>query len=257
MMETAGSAASPIIEPISEGLKKLTDKLDNFSKQGYNKGVDLKDWVDSNLSKSRIKAGWKAIQKNIKEWAETAGDISKSAYEKAGGFLKDWDESRTTLHTLFKALGGSFSIVGSLFGTWDTTGESKLMLLWEVLQNKDFPKFLNSASALASKNPKLLSELQGGDIPDILNAFKQDSDHVISTIDNLAKETETVTRVKLMSSLKLLSVLGKAKALQSRVAALLGNTNRNAEEIKEVKQLLTQTINELESVIKANDVKEE
>ncbi|CBY92632.1 hypothetical protein HF1_06240 [Mycoplasma haemofelis str. Langford 1] len=166
--------------------------------------------------------------------------------------MKNWDKNRETLHTIFTALGSSFSIVGSLFGTWDTSGESKLMLLWEVLQNEKFPDFLTSVSSLASKHPSLLSQLQGNDIPDILNAFKQDSEYVISTMNTLSNEAQTVDRNGLMSALKLQSLMGRAKAIGDRARALLSRGHQNKEEIEKVKQELQKVIGELTALEKAN-----
>ncbi|AEG73002.1 hypothetical protein MHF_0732 [Mycoplasma haemofelis Ohio2] len=157
------------------------------------------------------------------------------------------------MHTLLNALGDSFSLVGSLFGTWDTSGESKLLLLWEVLQKEEFPTFLNSVSKLASKNPSLLSELKGGDIPDILNAFKQDSSYVIETLNKLStEETQPVTRDKLMSSLKLQSLMGKAEAASARAKRLLqAGGERNKEAIEAAKKELQEIIASLSALLKS------
>ncbi|CBY92564.1 hypothetical protein HF1_05560 [Mycoplasma haemofelis str. Langford 1] len=248
--DSMSTVTDPIVNPIIEGAKGISSKVQDLQAQGYNKGLDFKEWVDSNFNKSKIKTGWLEIYKNIKSWGTTAGTISKEVYDKIGSFLKEWDTSRQTLHTIFNALGGSFSIVGSLFGTWDASGESKLLLFWEVLQKEEFPKFLTSVSTLASKHPRLLSQLEGNDIPDILNAFKQDSEHVITTMENLSKE-EQVDRMKLMNSLKLLSVKGRADALMKRAQTLLRTQNK--EEIQKIMGEIQKTIRELGSIIKANE----
>ncbi|AEW45295.1 hypothetical protein MHC_02145 [Mycoplasma haemocanis str. Illinois] len=247
--DSFATAADPILNPISSGYKGISSKVQELQAQGYNKGIDFKEWVDNNLRKARIKSGWNKIYENINDWKEKAGSISKEVYSKIGSFLKEWDSSRQILHTVFKALGGSFSIVGSLFGTWDASGESKLLLFLEVLQKEEFPKFLTSVSNLASKHPSLLSQLEANDIPDILNAFKQDSNHVIETMNKLATESD-VNREKLMNALKLLSVKGRADALMKRAQTLIQNQNKN--EIKNIVKEIQKTLQELEAMIKAN-----
>ncbi|CBY92674.1 hypothetical protein HF1_06660 [Mycoplasma haemofelis str. Langford 1] len=196
------------------------------------------------------------IRRNIESWGKQGYEIVKEVGKKAGSFISNWDESKQTLHTIFNALGSSFSIIGSLFGTWDTSGESKLMLLWEVLQKDEFPEFLTNVSTLASKNPNLLSELQNNDIPDILNAFKQEPSFVVEKIKELSNQKAKVDRNTLISSLKLQSLMGKAKAIGARVQALLNKGEKNAEEIQKVRQELQQIISQLDSMIKANATEE-
>ncbi|AEG73007.1 hypothetical protein MHF_0737 [Mycoplasma haemofelis Ohio2] len=130
------------------------------------------------------------------------------------------------------------------------------MLLWEVLQKDEFPEFLTNVSTLASKNPNLLSELQNNDIPDILNAFKQEPSFVVEKIKELSNQEAKVDRNTLISSLKLQSLMGKAKAIGDRVQALLNKREKSTEEIQKVRQELQQIISQLDSMIKANATEE-
>ncbi|AEW45373.1 hypothetical protein MHC_02545 [Mycoplasma haemocanis str. Illinois] len=251
------TAADPIAKPITKGYESIATKVKEFQAKGYNKGLDLKEWVDGNFKKSRIKSGWNQIKGNVESWGKQVYEIVKEIKNKAGDFIKNWDDSKQTLHVIFNALGSSASIVGSLFGTWDTSGESKLMLLWEALQKEEFSEFLTHVSTLASKNPNLLSELQSNDIPDILNAFKQEPGFVVEKIKELSQKEEKVTRDILINSLKLQSLMGKAKAIGSRVQSLISQGEKAKDEIEKVKKELQDIIKQLEAMISANSSSEQ
>ncbi|AEG72937.1 hypothetical protein MHF_0665 [Mycoplasma haemofelis Ohio2] len=246
------TVADPIVNPIRTGYENISSKVKELQSHGYNTGIDFKEWVDKNLSKSRIKTGWKSIETNIKSWGTQAYDISKTVVEKTGSFFSNWESNKELLYTIFTALGGSFSLVGSLFGTWDTSGESKLLLLREVLQKEEFPQFLTHVSALTSKNPQLLSELKGDDIPDVLNAFRQDPSYVNETLSSLSSE-EKVNRDRLMSALKLQSLMGKAQSILGRAKKLLQDSEKNKDEIAKVTKELESTIKELTGLIKSQE----
>ncbi|CBY92672.1 hypothetical protein HF1_06640 [Mycoplasma haemofelis str. Langford 1] len=255
IMESAGSAAAPVLNPIKKGIDNLSQQLDDFSKQSYNAGVDAKQWAEGNFSKVKIKSGWNQIYKNLSSWYGTAKSAAESASSEVKKFFQNWEDNKEILHIIFKSIGNSFSIIGGLVSS-SSSGESKIKILFEVLSHEKFKDFAAAVGGLTSKNTRLFSQLQGDDIYDVLTAFRQEPDEVTGILNDLAKkEKDTVDRDVLVSALRLQSLMGKATALVQKLKTLLASENK--EEAKKLKTQVEQAIRDLDAVIKSQESAEE
>ncbi|CBY92563.1 hypothetical protein HF1_05550 [Mycoplasma haemofelis str. Langford 1] len=251
MMGTAGTAVSPIVTPIRNGVVQLTEQLDNFSKQGYNAGVDAKSWVTDNFNKSKIKSGGTRIYENLKSGYEAVAAFSKEAHSTIKRFFENWESNRETLHIIFKSIGNSFSLLGGLINS-SSAGESKIKILFEVLSHEKFRSFADAAGSLTSKNPNLFPELQGDDIYDILTAFRQEPDDVVRILKELSEKGENKTnRETLVSALRLQSLMGRADSLAKKVKKFLDS--KNTEEAKKLRSEVEKVIGELTALLKLQE----
>ncbi|CBY92623.1 hypothetical protein HF1_06150 [Mycoplasma haemofelis str. Langford 1] len=226
--------------------------MDEFSKKGYNVGVDVKSWADNNFNKVKIKSGAVQIYNNLKSGYDAVSSFAKSAGTTIKDFFKNWESNRETMHIIFKSIGNSFSLLGGLVSS-SSEGESKIKILFEVLSHEKFKDFVGAVGSLTSKNPSLFSQLQGDDIYDVLTAFKQEPEEVTGIINKLVedyKESDSVTRDIFIQALKLQSLMGKATSLAQKVKTLL---TTNPEEAKKLIAQVEQTIKELEGVIKSQE----
>ncbi|AEG72939.1 hypothetical protein MHF_0667 [Mycoplasma haemofelis Ohio2] len=252
VLEAVKNSSQPIIDPFQKGYSKLSEQLDSFSKQGYNAGVDAKSWVTENLSKSKIKTGETNIYQNLSDWYRAVKGFADSARTTISEFFQKWSEHRETMHVVFKALGNSFSLLGGLMGSFESDGESGLKILFEVIGKPKFKDFMTQVSSLVSKNPNLMSSLEGNDVMDVLSAFRQDEDTVVDTLKGLSeKDAGTVDKATLMNALKLYSLMDKARNLMSKARTIL--ESKDKEKAKQLIQEITEAHKQMEALIKANE----
>ncbi|AEG72936.1 hypothetical protein MHF_0664 [Mycoplasma haemofelis Ohio2] len=228
--------------------------MDEFSKKGYNVGVDVKSWADNNFNKVKIKSGAVQIYNNLKSGYDAVSSFARSAGTTIKDFFKNWESNRETMHIIFKSIGNSFSLLGGLVSS-SSEGESKIKILFEVLSHEKFKDFVGAVGSLTSKNPSLFSQLQGDDIYDVLTAFKQEPEEVTGIINKLVedhkdKPQDSVNREVFIQALKLQSLMGKATSLAQKVKILL---TKNPEEAKKLIAQVEQTIKELEGVIRSQE----
>ncbi|CBY92630.1 hypothetical protein HF1_06220 [Mycoplasma haemofelis str. Langford 1] len=254
IVEQAGTAASPVVEPIKTGVSHLTTELDNFAKKGHNAGIDAKEWVTGNFNKAKIKHGADKIYANLKSGYEAVSSFAKEAGSTIKNFFEKWEDNRETMHIIFKSIGNSFSILGGLINS-SSAGESKIKILFEVLAHEKFKDFAGAVSSLTSKNPNLFSQLQGDDIYDVLTAFRQEPDEVTGILKELGtKPDNSIGRTELIQALKLQSLIGKATDLAKKVQQLISS---NPAEAKKLKDQVEKTIRELEAIIKSQESQEQ
>ncbi|AEW45331.1 hypothetical protein MHC_02325 [Mycoplasma haemocanis str. Illinois] len=255
--DSAGTAAAPIVGPIKQGKEQLSQQLDEFSKKGYNLGIDAKGWVSNNFNKVKIKSGAIQIYNNLKSGYDAVSSFAKEAKTTIKDFFENWESKRETMHIVFKSIGNSFSILGGLVSS-SSAGESKIKVLFEVLANEKFKDFVGAVGNLTSKNPSLLSQLKGDDVYDVLNAFKQAPEEVVGIINKLVedhkdKPQDSVTRDVFISALKLQSLMGKAQSILANAKKLLQDKEKNKDAIEKATKELEATIKELTNLIKSQE----
>nr|WP_052663362.1 hypothetical protein [Mycoplasma haemofelis] len=137
-------------------------------------------------------------------------------------------------------------------GSFESDGESKLKILFEVIGKPKFKDFMTQVSSLVSKNPNLMSSLEGNDVMDVLSAFRQDEDTVVDTLKGLSeKDAGTVDKATLMNALKLYSLMDKARNLMSKAKTILASKDK--EKAKQLIQEITEAHKQMEALIKANE----
>ncbi|AEG72867.1 hypothetical protein MHF_0595 [Mycoplasma haemofelis Ohio2] len=238
-------------EPFRKGYSNLSQQLDSFSKYAHNAGVDAKGWLTDNFNKAKIKKGWKEIESYLSSWYQTGKGFVEGASTTIPNFFKDWESNREKMHVIFKALGNTFPIIGSLLGSFQSEGESTLKMFFDAINQPKFKDFMSAASTLVSNNPNLLSDLEMKDWTDIIFAFNQDPETVTNTLQELNKqEDKKVDKDKLLSALKLHSLMGRANSLKKKAEQVIQLKDKSQAEaiIKEILGIKK----ELEAVIKAN-----
>ncbi|AEG73003.1 hypothetical protein HF1_06620 [Mycoplasma haemofelis str. Langford 1] len=126
-------------------------------------------------------------------------------------------------------------------GSFESDGESKLKILFEVIGKPRFKEFMTQVSTMVSKNPNLMSSLKDNDVMDVLSAFRQDEDTVVDTLKNLNTEGEgKVDRDKLMNALKLYSLMDRAKSMQSKAQSVIAKQDKEAAKalVTEIQKIL-------------------